>query len=368
MKYQIGDKVKFLNDVGGGIITKIISPTMVYVAIEEGFEYPVSTAEIIPAVQNESGGSAFNTHFDEVDSKILSRDANQSIEKDDAFERETPLLKFTSINTNKNGLYLAFVPQDQVWLLKDNIDIFIVNKTKYDILFSLFLKNQNEYNGIDYGSVSPSSKYFIATISREEINDWNNGLIQVLFHGDKVGNPPAPLNSSFQIKSSRFVSKDSFVPSSFMEEKSILYFLGEVFGDNYEKTDVVEIEKIDFQASSTTASIIHKESVLSPFMHGNSCAEVDLHIESIIANSSFHYENPGSLDSIQILQIQLSHFERCLDEAINLKLRSIVFIHGVGIGKLKSEIRKILNNYPDVHYMDASTQKFGSGAIEVLIK
>ena len=47
MKYNIGDKVKFLNTSGGGIITKIISSTMVNVAIEEGFEIPTMTSELL---------------------------------------------------------------------------------------------------------------------------------------------------------------------------------------------------------------------------------------------------------------------------------------------------------------------------------
>ena len=38
MEFRTGDKVKFLNQTGGGIISKIISPSMVKVAIEDGFE------------------------------------------------------------------------------------------------------------------------------------------------------------------------------------------------------------------------------------------------------------------------------------------------------------------------------------------
>ncbi len=368
MKYQVGDKVKFLNDVGGGVITKIISPTMVYVAIEEGFEYPVSTAEIIPAVQNEEGSKAFNQDFNIAKSQINPNTLSENNTSDDDFERETPLQKFTSLNITKNGIYLAYVPHDQVWLLKDNIDIFVVNKTHCDILYSLFLKEDKKYIGVDYGSISPYSKYHIATISREEINEWNNGLIQILFHNEKVMNPIAPLNTSFQVKSSRFVSKDSFTASSVMQEKSIMYLLGEVVAEQAQVFNQEDIKKIDFQPEVKIAKKIHQESILSNFMKNNDTAEIDLHIESIIENSMLYNENPSDLDPIQILQIQLQHFERCLDEAIRLKLRSLVFIHGVGIGKLKSELKKILNNYPDVHYMDASSQKYGSGAIEVWIK
>lgn len=364
MKFQVGDKVKFLNDVGGGIITKIISPTMVNVAIEEGFEYPVSTAEIIPAIQNEQGSKAFNQNFI-INNPIQNIDIETN---NNEFERETALQKFTSLHVTKNGIYIAYVPHDQVWLLKDNIDVYIVNKSPHDILFSLYLKNGIEFIGTDYGSVSSNSKYHLTTISREEINQWNEGLIQILFHCEKTKSPLAPLNTSFHIKSSRFVSKDSFTPSSIMQEKSILYLLGEISEENITPISIEEIKKIDFLPEMNTATPIKRNSILDHYLKNNDTAEIDLHIESIIENSTLYNENPDNLDPIQILQIQLSHFERCLEEAIRLKLRSIIFIHGVGIGKLKGELKKILNKYHDVHYMDASMQKYGTGAIEVWIK
>ncbi len=368
MKYQVGDKVKFLNDVGGGVITKIISPTMVNVAIEEGFEYPVSTSEIIPAVQTEQGSKVFNQDFKISSSQKIQINDFEADTEEENFERESPLQKFTSLNVTKNGIYIAFVPQDQVWLLKDNIDVYLVNKSHYDVLYSLFLKEDKEYVGTDYGSISPYSKYHIATITREEINKWNEGLVQILFHSEKAFNPIAPLNTSFHVKSSRFVSKDSFITSSIIQEKSILYLLGETNEEKKSSLNIEEIKKIDFQPEIKTATKAKHGSILDNFLKNNDTAEIDLHIESIIENSTLHYENPENLDPIQILQIQLSHFERCLDEAIKLKLRSIIFIHGVGVGKLKTELKKILNNYPDVHFMDASMQKFGAGAIEVLIK
>jgi len=47
MKFQVGDKVKFLNTKGGGIVSKIITPTLVNVMIEDGFEIPTITSELV---------------------------------------------------------------------------------------------------------------------------------------------------------------------------------------------------------------------------------------------------------------------------------------------------------------------------------
>lgn len=44
---KIGDKVRFLNDTGGGIITEFVDEKLVKVLTEEGFEFPVLKAEVI---------------------------------------------------------------------------------------------------------------------------------------------------------------------------------------------------------------------------------------------------------------------------------------------------------------------------------
>ena len=42
-----GDKVRFLNDVGGGTVTKILNTKMAQVENEDGFEIPVLISELV---------------------------------------------------------------------------------------------------------------------------------------------------------------------------------------------------------------------------------------------------------------------------------------------------------------------------------
>jgi hypothetical protein len=44
---KIGDRVKFLNDVGGGIVTGFLGKNMVKVENEDGFEVPYPVAKLI---------------------------------------------------------------------------------------------------------------------------------------------------------------------------------------------------------------------------------------------------------------------------------------------------------------------------------
>ena len=53
MDIKKGDKVKFLNESGGGLVVRIIGNGKVLVQIEDGFEIPVITSQLI---KTESSG------------------------------------------------------------------------------------------------------------------------------------------------------------------------------------------------------------------------------------------------------------------------------------------------------------------------
>lgn len=58
--FQVGDKVKFLNAVGGGIV-KRITADMVYVEDETGFDMPFAPNELIRMADQQGVGKVFNT-------------------------------------------------------------------------------------------------------------------------------------------------------------------------------------------------------------------------------------------------------------------------------------------------------------------
>ncbi|HPI86611.1 MAG TPA: hypothetical protein PLR01_09565, partial [Bacteroidales bacterium] len=63
MRFQLGDRVKFLNSKGGGVITKIISPSLVNVMIEDGFEIPTITSELVKVDPKGKAESMFDEDF-----------------------------------------------------------------------------------------------------------------------------------------------------------------------------------------------------------------------------------------------------------------------------------------------------------------
>ncbi|MGW9686874.1 Smr/MutS family protein [Flagellimonas sp. 2504JD1-5] len=88
--------------------------------------------------------------------------------------------------------------------------------------------------------------------------------------------------------------------------------------------------------------------------------EVDLHINQLVKSSK-------GLSNFDILNLQLDMAKRQLDFAIGKRIQKVVFIHGVGEGVLKEELKYLFNRYDNLKWYDADYQKYGLGATEVYI-
>lgn len=88
--------------------------------------------------------------------------------------------------------------------------------------------------------------------------------------------------------------------------------------------------------------------------------EVDLHSNKLI-------ENTKHLSNHDILTLQLNTAKHHLNLAITQHVKKVIFIHGVGKGVLKLELKSLLARYKHVTYCDADYSRYGSGATEVHI-
>ena len=88
---------------------------------------------------------------------------------------------------------------------------------------------------------------------------------------------------------------------------------------------------------------------------------IDLHIHELI-------EDQSGLQDRTKLDVQLNHFERMMRIAGEQRVRRVIFIHGVGQGVLRNQIRTRLDSYyPDCSVRDANPREYGAGATEVIL-
>jgi dsDNA-specific endonuclease/ATPase MutS2 len=119
----------------------------------------------------------------------------------------------------------------------------------------------------------------------------------------------------------------------------------------------IDLSKLLFQKKTSNQTV----KVSKPHRSNNSAfeMEIDLHIEELQGNYK-------GMSNAEIIQVQLRHFQKALDEAINEHYRSLTVIHGVGNGRLKQEVHKILTSM-NLRFHDGAYSKYGFGATEVLI-
>mgnify|MGYP002858613459 CR=1 FL=1 len=86
---------------------------------------------------------------------------------------------------------------------------------------------------------------------------------------------------------------------------------------------------------------------------------IDLHADKLLPNYK-------SLRKSQLLNEQLAHFEKHLQEAIANHEPTMIAIHGLGKGKLKSSIVNILRSYNEVKgFKNEYMANYGFGATEI---
>lgn len=88
--------------------------------------------------------------------------------------------------------------------------------------------------------------------------------------------------------------------------------------------------------------------------------EIDLHIHHLV-------KSERGLDAHDMLNIQINEAQRKLEFAIQKKIQRLVFIHGIGNGRLRAELEFMFQRYANVTYEDANLQKYGRGATAVYI-
>lgn len=354
--FGIGDKVSFLNSVGGGTVTKIIDSRMVMVEIDDGFEVPCMISDLV--LDYRSQPSRQQQIVDTVQKEIKEKEIVQQQQQEDA--RHGGLRRFAK-EAEKEGAYLAFVPHEQQWLLTGAMDVMLVNHTPYEMLYTFTIKEEDKFVNVDYGQLEKYEKVVVETISREDLEYWCNGIVQALFTKDSSDVVLMPLNAPFSLRSNRFFKEGSYLMSGVLGEKAVMVCLAELVALKSAETDLMKIAKDGIGSQAPKKDLVKQEAPIDKHKTAQGEATVDLHIAELV-------DNIAGLSSHDMFNIQMDYFKKMLDSAIAADYTKVTFIHGVGNGVLKNAIIEELKKYKNTENRMASIAKFGVGAIDVVIK
>jgi len=354
MRFKVGEKVKFLNETGGGVVTSIMDNKLVKVETDEGFEIPVLSKDLIPDYREQEVEETGFTFHEQQQKEVLENEEIPESEED----------SISNINTwgktkEEEGFYLLFEPHEQQWILTGDLDVMLVNHTPFDMLYNIFLERNEEMEGVDYGSVPPESKKMLATITREKIGHWIRGAIQIMIHETNPGKIFFPIHSVIDIRVNRFFKEGSYLPNTLTNGKAIISVIA-LRSTFHEALENAIQQKFNTDPEKTHAAVKREIPFIEKFRTDSGEAVVDLHIGEIV-------NNIAGLESRDMFQLEMNHFRKALESAISERYRKITFIHGVGNGTLKNAIIKELKEYEYLEGSMASITKFGVGALDVSI-
>jgi hypothetical protein len=349
MAIKIGDKVKFLNTTGGGIVSKLIDSRLVSVAIEGGFEIPVQASELLVIEPVDAGSRFFHEKFD-------VPEVQKSGIPEEGFVGEQDALPENVIRLRRSeDIFMGFVPHDQKWLITGYLDVYLINNTSYDVLYNHFRKDDDgTWLGVDYGSLGSGTRLLMATIHRDEIPLWIDGCLQFLFYKEHCNTVPSPFHADFSITGRKFYTEQNYRDSLYFTGKGILVKIATISPDVYIK------EVSQERPVSSANEKVYTDDFILKHKTGDREAVVDLHIHELV-------DDPATFEKVEILEYQKNYFARCMESSLACGFLKVTFIHGVGNGVLKDVILDMLKKYGGIEVFDAPMQKYGVGAIEVRI-
>ena len=350
MRFKAGDKVKFLNESGGGTVLSVIDTKMVKVELDNGFEMPILATDLI--LDYRAAGQEDKPYSTPVQtqSPVAANEEMSSI---------SPISSWGNIKEDK-GIYLVYEPHDQQWVLTGELDVVLVNNTGSEMLYSLFLEQDGQMRGVDFSSVPPESRIVIDTIDRDEIENWTKGYLQILLHHDTPEKVYLPVHSVIDISPSRFYKDGSYRSNTLVTGKAIIVNIGLL--TSFEHASFSETERKSGQTGKAQiASQVKEKPLIDKHRTAMGEAIIDLHIGEIM-------ENIAGLSSHDMFTIQMNYFQKTLESALKNDYHKITYIHGIGNGVLKNAIIKDIEEYEGIDNQMASISKFGVGAIDILIK
>lgn len=361
MKIKIGDTVRFLNDVGGGIVTRIEQrQNLVYVEDENGFEVPTLITEciVVPPVNK-------NTNFPLKDFASGAAPATEQrqveVESRLVMEEEVlPLLEVEGGDTLR--AFLAFFPEDIKKMNTTAYDSYLINDSNYFLFYNFVIGEKANRRSVANGILEPNIQEELCRIKKEELNDWEHLSIQlVAFKKEKAYTEQKALDYSLKLNVVRFYKLHSFTEGEYFDEPHLLVDL--IKGEGNKKLREIDPDEIKaaIYEKETSKPLAKKKQAKKKRQRINDVIEVDLHVNSLL-------DSTAGMSNAEILEYQMDVFHNTLSENSKKRGQRIVFIHGKGEGVLRSEIEKQLKRrYKTYYFQDASFKEYGFGATMVTI-
>lgn len=366
---KVGDTVRYLNDIGGGVI-KRIEGKLAYVE-EDGFETPVLLKELVvvlPAGHTPQTGAKLM--FDQA-AFDKGKKAEAPVQKVEISQPEPELPLMETLHGEKLNITLAFEPADPKALSKTTFNAVLVNDSNYILSFTFLSRSEQmrDWKLVYNGEVMPNELIDLAQYTHQSIGEIERVALQcIAYKKDKNFELKAPLNSVRKIDLTKFHKLHCFRTGLYFDTPVLEFPL--ITDDrpvkSVEQNIAVLKESLDKNPPSPKEADRLKEkyakNIDKPSPHKLLPLIVkDLHINELL-------DNTAGMEPKDILQYQMDTIRKVLGQHSKRKGQKLVFIHGKGEGVLRKALWDLLKKeYPKYDIQDASFKEYGFGAALVTI-
>ena len=357
---KIGDKVRFLSEVGGGRVAGFQGKDIVLVEDEDGFQVPMRTSEVV-VIGNENYDTSHVVEIKQQGKKAVETEPEPA---------DLPITFRKPVEERKGGdrlsAFLAFVPIDIRELTHTRFETFLVNDSNYYLRYVYMTAEDSSWQVRSTGEVEPNTKEYIEEFGRDALNSIERCSIQLLaYKREKPFQLKPAVDVQLRIDPVKFYKLHTFQENDFFEQAALIYPIIE--NDKPVRQLVIDARQLkqEMYAKPTDAPASTAPQSTTPILRKGGDGGplvVDLHASELL-------DNTKGMSPADILNYQLDIFRKTLKEHELKKGMKIVFIHGKGEGVLRRAlINELHYRFKSFQHQDASFREYGYGATQVTIR
>lgn len=349
---KIGDKVRFLSEVGGGIVTGFQGKDFVLVEDADGFDIPMPIRECVVI---------------ETDDYNMKRKPGSSTPKTEGpvkpVKPEMPVIQRQPEVRGGDTLnvFLAYVPEDAKAMMTTPFEAYLVNDSNYYLYYTYLSAEGKAWKTRSHGLVEPNTKLLLEEFTKDVLNDMERVAVQlVAFKDGKTAAIKPAVSVEIRIDTVKFYKLHTFGDSDFFEEPALIYDI--VKDDMPARQTFLNADDIKDALLAKKAVDVIPARKPEAKVPQSDIVEIDLHAHELL-------DSTAGMSNGEILNYQLDVFRKTLEEYKSKKGQKIVFIHGKGDGVLRKAILQELKyKYKNYQSQDASFREYGFGATMVTIR
>lgn len=349
---KVGDKVRFLNEIGGGIVKGFKGKDTVLVEDADGFDIPMLVKDCVVIDTDD-----YNIRSKPSAGVVPKKEEPVRPVKPEVAPRPTEVRGGDVLN-----VMLAFVPEDVKAISSTTFEAYLVNDSNYYLYYTYLSAEGKAWKNRSFGVVEPNSKLFLEEFAKDILNELEHVAVQfIAFKEDKTFALKPAVSVELRIDTVKFYKLHTFRESDFFEEPALIYDIVK---------DDVPAKQVYASAEDIQAALLQRKGAAErpksqPIVkpgNANGIIEIDLHIDALLDDTT-------GMSNSEILNYQIDKFREVLDQYKGKREQRIVFIHGKGDGVLRKTIlNELRRKYGNYKHQDASFQEYGFGATMVTIK